>query len=202
MARPVAENKAEQDEVRAIYIWMAEVFRNEREDKRLDRDPLKQTALAIRLGLDQSCLSRWLTGKTVTLQKPGAWEELLKTLSDARQYLPKAGWIEEPYLYYSGDGYVRQLDFKRESTWQRVSSRKLEVLCDHWCRRCHGLTPRAGMFCMHCGAVVSLKGLDDDMSHFLLDGDSWEIDINDYTREPVGRRHRKRKAHERQLHGR
>ena len=42
---------------------------------------------------------------------------------------------------------------------------------------------------MHCGAAVSPKPLDEDMSGFLLNGDTWKVDLNEHTREPKGRVH-------------
>jgi len=149
-------------------------------------NPLKQEAVALAVGIDQGTLSKWLSGRTKTIQKAGAWEKLVDVLCGARDALPEEGWYDKPHLYCGPDNIWRNLDFKHESLWDRVINRELKVACDHRCVRCHGLTPEKGTYCMHCGAKVTPRSLDHDMNEFLLEGDSWAIDIDDHTRGPVG----------------
>ena len=184
MARPLAKNALEQENVREVYSWMTPILR-ERSRNEHTPNPLDQISAAGRIGIDQGCLSKWVNGVTKTLQKPGAWEKLLDIMCEARKYLPKQGWVKRPFLYYH-DRRLWTLDFKGESRWARVASKNMTVECYHWCSHCHGLTPDRGHFCMHCGAVVHPQPLDEGVDEFLLDGDQWGIDVNDHTRTPVG----------------
>ncbi len=100
--------------------------------------------------------------------------------------------IEPASFVRSSRTYPYRLDFEA-GAGDGVLAHKKDVICDYRCYYCHGLTPSKGMFCMHCGAVVmpGREILDED--GFLAPGDSWEIKIDDYHREPVG--HKSVKTH-------
>jgi transcriptional regulator with XRE-family HTH domain len=184
MVRPYAANISEQEKVRQAAVLMANILR---EQARISgsQNPLKQESLAKQVGISQSCISRWLNGTTKTLQRADAWENLLEALCDARSHLPQEGWNSERLVYRHNSTYW-SLDFKGESTNKKVWKKNLSATCDHHCLECNGLTPSAGFFCMHCGKQVSPYWLRDDMDTFLLPGTEWNININDFTRKPIG----------------